>query len=810
MAMSRVAVLGCCVGAVAGVAWAQADAVAAAPSPFAKYMQSAQPGDTGADPICHECVGCGKAWAARNRFTQENLQWLVDPRGELAMREAYGDTDVLACNLDIEFIPNLTTPANGTLTGSNTFTIRSLVNGLTEFTFRLRSQYTGVTATMNGSTPATITNVSTTTRRVTLDRAYNAGEQFTLRITYTGIPVNVGLGSINLGTQGGQPLAWTLSQPYYAYTWWPCKDGDVGQPGDTSDKFLLTFALTVPNTLTAVANGLLQGTDDLSGGRRRFRYASQYAIPTYLVAFGITNYNFYRQTYTYPLSGGGTASMPVDFYYYPGSDTFSNRNTWEISVQMLEAFRGVYGLYPFINERYGMYQFGFSGGMEHQTMTGQGVFSESVTAHELAHQWWGDWVTCRTWSDIWLNEGGATYGEAVWQERRSGSTGLPALFSAMNSRRPSQTGANGSVYVYDTSSINTIFNNDLSYRKGAWTYHQLRKLVGDAVFWQILANWRSSFGGSSGTTNDFIGVVNSTTGQNYQWFFDQCVFGTGAPVYQFGWNTFAVNGQNYLRLHVQQTQSTAFGSGGRFRFPMDLRVNFASGSTLTSILNDARLEHYVVPISSPATGVTLDENRWILEYGKTNVAYVNGPPKLIQTSPAPGSQFAAAAAPSALTVTFSENVNISAANVTVTRNGTAVPFTLAYTPGTFSATLTFSGPLAPGGYSVTVSTAVTSVAAGIALDGEVADPNAPGSLPSGDGQPGGAAAFGFTVLPQPCPGDADGNGAVGANDLSLVLASFGLCPGDPNYIPGANLDGNPCIGANDLSIVLANWGCGLP
>jgi aminopeptidase N len=251
-------------------------------------------------------------------------------------------------------------------------------------------------------------------------------------------------GSVAFTTQNGQPLFQTLSEPYYSYTWWPCKDGDVSTNGDNSDKFTAQVAITAPDTLTSVSNGLLQGTDVIPGAKKRFRWATNYPTSTYLIFINTTVYNQWQQIYTYP---GGT--MPVQFSIYPANDTAGNRSAWENCLNMLAAYRPYYGEYPFVSEKYGIYNFSFGGGMEHQTYTGEGTFSENVTAHELGPQWWGDNVTCKTWPDIWLNEGFATYTECLWAEHKPGSTGLPAYLAAIQARRPSAV--SGTVYRTDDS-----------------------------------------------------------------------------------------------------------------------------------------------------------------------------------------------------------------------------------------------------------------------------------------------------------------------------------------------------------------------
>lgn len=732
------------------------------------------------------CGHCGRAKTAALRTAAGMLglgpqDFADDPVGG-GGPDLEGPTDVLHNKLDLELVPS-----TQTIIGSNEMTVLSLTNGLSEFTFRLRSQYVITSATCNG-VPITITNVSTTTRRATLDKAYNAGEQFVLAIAYNGVASSKGYGSIEFTSQGGQPLIYTLSEPYYAYTWWPCKDADVGEAGDNSDKFTLEMAVTVPDTLVVASNGVLQGVDPLPGAKR-YRWKSDYPIVTYLVSFAATNYNTWSKSFNY---GGG--SMPVEFFIYPGSDTPGNRAAWELCIPMLGTFSEVYGLYPFINEKYGICQFGFSGGMEHQTITGQGGFGQSLTAHELAHQWWGDAVTCKTWHDIWLNEGFATYSEAIWEEKKPGSTGLPALFAAMDARRPSQV--SGTVYRYDTSSINAIFSSNYAYRKGGWVLHQLRKVVGDAKFFEILAAYRAAYEGSAATTDDLLAVAESVSGMELDWFFDEWVYNGGAPAYASGWQTVNINGQDYLRLRLRQSQ---VGTYPVFTMPVDVRVNYSGGSQTVTIWNDAATEHFVVPINAPATGVVVDENNWILATGKTSEAYVNGPPKVVQASPAPGAVIPASSAPSNLSVTFSEDVTLAPVSFTVVSSGGSVPFTFAYSPVNFTATLEFGAALAAGEYTVTVHDAIVSAAASIPLDGEL---GAPAKLPSGEGLPGGNAVYTFKIG---VLGDVNGDGKVDQQDLGALLGAFGTCVGQPGYLAAADFDNSGCIDQADLGVLLSNW-----
>ncbi len=706
-------------------------------------------------------------------------------------REASTATDLQNCKLEIELIPS---SATKNIVGKNTMTVKSLGNGLSQFTFTLRSQWVITALKVDGvNATATPPGTNSYARVITLPRIYNANEVFTVEINYEGLAVSRGFGSIEFSTLGGNPGVFTLSEPYYAGTWWPVKDGDVFLPGDNGDKFTAQIWVTAPDTMTVASNGLLAGVDVLSGARKRSRWETNYQIAPYLVSIGATTYNTWTKVYN-PASGG---AMTCQFFVSPASDTPAQRTAWEKSITMMETYRtmgglGGYGLYPFFNEKYGIYEFIFGGGMEHQTITGQiASTSESLTSHELGHQWWGDNVTCKTWSDIWLNEGFATYTECLWEQYKPGSSGLPAYFSAINARTP--TTSTLAVYKSSTSDPNAIFDSNTTYNKGAWVLHMLRHAVGEAKFWQILQTYRATYQGIGATTDDFFNVASTVAGTDLTYFKNEWVLGTALPAYQYGFQTVNLSGQNYLRLYVNQTQATLF------TMPLDVRIT-AGGTQNSVVFDNAKPQWFLIPIPAAATAVSIDPDGWVLNGGKTSVAYVQGPAKVITASPALGASINFASAPSQVKVGFSDNVTVTAADFTLTRNGSPVPFSLSYNASTFVATLDAGTALASGSYAVTAKQTIKTVTGAIALDGEITNPTSPASLPSGNGVANGNAVYNFTITG--CPSDFNGDGFVTGEDFDAYVAAFEL--GDIS----ADFDGNGFVTGEDFDAYVAAFESG--
>jgi hypothetical protein len=356
------------------------------------------------------------------------------------------------------------------------------------------------------------------------------------------------------------------------------------------------------------------------------------------------------------------------------------------------------------------------------------------------------------------------------------------------------------VYCYNVATASAIFSVSNSYNKGAWALHTLRKYVGDVKFFQILASYRAAYQGSAATTQQFVDIASAVYGSILQAYFDSFVFGQGAPVYSYATQAVTINGKTYLKLNLKQTQNVLMGKNGKFVTPIDVKITTSSGVSTAVILNNEREESFVIPTNGLATAVVLDESNWILNNGKASTTYVAIAPKLLEAVPALGSTMECSGLPTTAQLTFSENIVATGAHFTVVGPAGAITPTYSYNSSTNTVSLGLGTLDVAGTYQVTVSDLIT--AGGIRLDGEIANANAPASLPSGDGLPNGAAVYTFALTCNQCPADLNGDHAVNSADLGLLLAQFGVCS-----VPcSADLNGDNQVNAADLGKMLNDFG----
>jgi aminopeptidase N len=430
---------------------------------------------------------------------------------------------------------------------------------------------------------------TTNTVLVNFPTTINTGALDSVSIWYKGIPANTGFGSFIQDVHAGTPVMWTLSESYGSRDWWPCKNG-INDKADSIDVFI-----TNPNIYKAASNGMLQSETALAGNKTRAHWKHRYPIASYLVCMAVTNYVTFNNSVQL-----GTVNLPILTYCYPESLATFQTNT-PLVLDAMQYFHNTFSPYPFINEKYGHVQFGWGGGMEHQTCSFLVNTGEYLMAHELAHQWFGDKITCNSWEDIWLNEGFATYLGYSHLEIKYPANSLIYRRNLINSIT-SQPG--GTVKVQDTTSLSQIFSGRLSYNKGSYLLFMLRHIVGDNVFFRAMRRYQQdpALAYGNATTADFKRNIEAESGKNLTYFFDQWYTGQGFPSYQIKWN---VLDTNCVNIKLSQTTSmptiTPF-----FKLPVVLKFKNATQEKTIVLDNNTNGEIFIRTLGFKADSVLID------------------------------------------------------------------------------------------------------------------------------------------------------------------------------------------------------------
>jgi aminopeptidase N len=421
-------------------------------------------------------------------------------------------------------------------------------------------------------------------------------------IYYQGAPPNTE-GYFATNTHSGAPVTWTLSEPYGARYWWPCKDNLI----DKADS--LDIYITHPSTNKAASNGL-KISEVVSGTNTITHWKHKYPIVSYLVAVAVSNYSIQNST----VISNGTP-IPFVGYVYPENVAAYNSsvNGLKVGFAMLEQ---KFGPYPFRNEQYAQTEVQNVGGMEHQTNSFISNWSNGLLVHELAHQWFGDKATCGSWQDIWLNEGYASYAEVLNVETVSG---IAARTTQLNSRITSITALpNGSIIRTDTS-VGSIFNYRLSYLKASYALHMLRWVIGDNKFYEASRNYLNAPGiaYSFARTDSLKKYMELSHGSSLAEFFNDWVYGQGYPTYSGRWNQ---NTNNTFALQLNQSASDA--SVAFYEMPVPVKLIGDAKDTTVIVNHTSSGLVFNYQLSFAVNSVVIDPEKWILS--KSN-AIVNDP-----------------------------------------------------------------------------------------------------------------------------------------------------------------------------------------
>ncbi|MEY3157523.1 MAG: hypothetical protein RLZZ121_576 [Bacteroidota bacterium] len=480
------------------------------------------------------------------------------------------------------------------------------------FWFELRDFMTVDSVRLNNTTylPASLSRLNHVVR-IPLASNLDAGMAVTCRVYYRGTPPSSGFFSGITSAQSqtwGVNVTWTLSEPFSAPDWFPCKQ-DLA---DKIDSVFFDGTSVSPNKVAST--GLLVGVDTLSGNRMKYKWRSRYPMAFYLMAFAVTNYTEHL-SWAYPAAMGGDSLLVQHWIYNANNSSGTsclnfNRNALNSTGPMIENFSNLFVLYPFSNEKYGHMMAPLGGGMEHQTMSTMGSFGMDLIAHELAHQWFGDMVTCATWNDIWLNEGWASYGEYLHRQYVISQTSASDWMT--NTHNSARSATTGSVYVPASgiTNVNRIFSSQLSYKKGAAVLHMLRNEIdNDSLFFGGVRQYLNAKRHSVATTDEFRQIMEQYTGTPLVDFFQDWVYGEGHPTYDVRWNW------RDSVLWVQTSQTTSAPTVTpvfRNQLPLGL-VTSGPGQAPSLIQIEPALGLQRIWIPRQVVSMSLDPNNAILK-----------------------------------------------------------------------------------------------------------------------------------------------------------------------------------------------------
>lgn len=468
-----------------------------------------------------------------------------------------------------------------------------LTSGFNQIYFDLHSVMTVNSVSYHG-TSCSFSQLGSHELLITFPSTLAAGVLDSVSVDYEGNPPTTGFGAY--ATQNvctSVPAMWTLSEPYGARDWWPCKQ-DLNDKIDQIDVYI-----TTPAAYDGVANGILM-SETTSGSDKIYHWRHTHPIPAYLIAIAVSDYNIDADVLA--LSTGG---LPMVNYLYTCNST-SAATINGITEPVMQLYIDKFGNYPYSDEKYGHAQFGWGGGMEHTTVSFMGGFSHMLIAHELAHQWFGDKITCGSWAHIWLNEGFATYLEGLTYENGLGPNTWANWKQSKINNVTSQAG--GSVWVDDTTSVGRIFSSRLSYDKGALLLNMLRWKLGDTDFFQGIHNYINdpALAYHYAVTSDLQAHLEAVSGQDLDEFFADWFYGQGYPTYTISWTQNAMQ-----QVTVQIFQAPSHASVPFFNIPVPVRFNGAGQNAILVFDPTVNGQVFTEQLNFSVTSVDFDPSRWL-------------------------------------------------------------------------------------------------------------------------------------------------------------------------------------------------------
>ena len=435
------------------------------------------------------------------------------------------------------------------------------------------------------------------------------GDTITVEVAYVGRPDD----GLIIGTNvHGRRTAFADNWPDRARFWFPSID-------HPSDKATVAFAVSAPEPWAVVANG--ERRDDValeppapaavSGARRAvWRWATDRPIPTYTMVIGAAEFAIGRAGEA--CAPSGDACIETTWWVFP-PDTAHARRVFRRADQLVAYYAALVAPFPY--EKLAHVQSSTRyGGMENvsaifysERAIAAGRDIEGTVAHETAHQWFGDAVTEADWRHLWLSEGFATYFGALFFEHADGVERFREIMER-NRRAYLASNVTGRPIVDPTEENLFELLNANNYQKGAWVLHMLRGILGDSVFFDGVRRYYRAHEHGTALTEDLVRAMESASGRELDWFFEQWVFRPGYPQLRVEW-TWDQRTREVV-LVIEQAQPAAWPT---FRLPMEVELVTAEGPVRRRVELDQRRQMFRFQLAAPPTVVRVDPDGWVLK-----------------------------------------------------------------------------------------------------------------------------------------------------------------------------------------------------
>ena len=520
-------------------------------------------------------------------------------------------------NIDVTFyhIAVDIDPDAKTITGDTYIELTPVIKGLAQVKLNLHPYFTITDIKEEGvSLPNTSYSITSHTLTIDLSKSYSTSETIKLRILYNGQPplatgsyIDKGFRFDTYTSSAGTaniPAIATFSTPYLAHYWFPCKDG-------TTDKANSVWVdITLPDIsydglpLTGISNGVLvEETTD--GTKRTFKWRHNHPIVPYYILVAASNYEKIEGTYT-----NYEHNFPIEHYVFPDHRTVALEGV-SFLPQAFDTFIKLFGDYPFKDEKFGFTQVDVKAAIENQTNPVMYALDRTWREnmiHELSHMWFGTSITNQTWQHVWLNEGFATYAEALYHEDNGNIETYHSFLNSMSIRfNKEQT-----VYLDDDSDYTTIFT-EIVYRKGAWVLHMLRGYLGDAVFFDCLNKYAQNpqFMYKNASTENFRDYCETISGVELDTFFVQWINDKGYPVYNYSYSSNPAT--STIKLNIIQKQQELYGLREVFEMYLDVKFHFTDGTTQTErVFNNLKEQEFSFTSNKTISKVEIDPEQWVI------------------------------------------------------------------------------------------------------------------------------------------------------------------------------------------------------